>query len=122
MTEQTESEPQPAVLDQPSPLIQFIRKVAVVSVAGLVVMYISVSYFCFAFEDFLTSRPALNGDHILSLLELKLDKLADEPDLPPERKAKIIKALTKLSMKYHPYLDALISPSPKEKLAESQIR
>jgi hypothetical protein len=33
--------------------------------------------------------------------------LADEPDLPPEKKKKIVDALHKLSIKYKPYVDAL---------------
>jgi hypothetical protein len=33
--------------------------------------------------------------------------LADEPDLPPEKKKKIVDALHRLSIKYKPYVDAL---------------
>jgi hypothetical protein len=39
--------------------------------------------------------------------EIKLYKLADEPDLSPEKKARILAALKKISNKYKPYFDAL---------------
>jgi hypothetical protein len=118
MTDQTE-EQQPAASAKPDVLGQFYLKVAVICGAALVVMFISVSYISSTLEDVLTVK---GGPAFWSMVELKLYKLADEPDLPPEKKAKIIKALTKLSMKYHPYVEALISPPSKDKLAESQIR
>jgi hypothetical protein len=47
-------------------------------------------------------------------MELKLYRLADEPDLPPEKKKKIVDALRKLSTKYRPYFEALGDASPAE--------
>jgi hypothetical protein len=44
-------------------------------------------------------------------VEGKLYRLADEPDLSPEKKQKIINALRKLSAKYKPYLDAAAGES-----------
>jgi hypothetical protein len=40
-------------------------------------------------------------------IETKLYSLADEPDLPPEKKKKIMDALHRLSIKYKPHVDAL---------------
>jgi len=46
-------------------------------------------------------------------VEKKLYALADEPDLPEQRKAQIIRALEKLSAKYRPYVDAVVSSARK---------
>jgi hypothetical protein len=47
------------------------------------------------------------------VVERKVDALANANDLPPEKKAKIIASLKKLSVKYRPYFDAAAgSPSP----------
>ena len=40
-------------------------------------------------------------------IEEQLYRAADEPDLPPEIKEKIINALRKIGQKYKPYIDAL---------------
>ena len=40
-------------------------------------------------------------------IEEQLYRAADEPDLPPEKKEKIINALRKIGQKYKPYIDAL---------------
>jgi hypothetical protein len=50
----------------------------------------------------------LQGGHAFwQRAEEKLYRLADEPDLPEPKKAKIIAALRKLSDRYRPYIDAL---------------
>lgn len=41
-------------------------------------------------------------------VERRVYALADAPDLPPEKKAKIVAALKKLSDKNKPYIDALV--------------
>lgn len=40
-------------------------------------------------------------------VEQRLHKMADEPDMPAEKKEAILKSLRKLSAKYRPYIDAL---------------
>jgi hypothetical protein len=40
-------------------------------------------------------------------MEGKLYKLASAPDLPPEKKEKIVNALRTLSVRYKPYVDAI---------------
>jgi hypothetical protein len=52
------------------------------------------------------------GRKFWTMTEAKLYKLADEPDLPPEQKEKIVKALQKLAAKYRPYINALSEPPP----------
>lgn len=43
-------------------------------------------------------------------VEMSFYKLADSNDIPPEKKAKIIEALRKISAKYGPLLEALERP------------
>jgi hypothetical protein len=105
----SETEPATAAEDKTfSPLEIFFAKVATVTVAILIVLY-ALSYYLDAFMEnqqenlrILKGGPAFWGS-----LEAKLYKLADEPDLPPEKKKKIVDALRKLSSKYKPYLDAI---------------
>jgi len=40
-------------------------------------------------------------------IEEQLYRAADEPDLPPEKREKIISALKKIGQKYRPYINAL---------------
>ena len=40
-------------------------------------------------------------------VEEQLYRAAEEPDLPPEKREKIINALKKIGQKYRPYIDAL---------------
>lgn len=40
-------------------------------------------------------------------LEEQIYRTAEEPELPPEKKEKIIKALKKIGEKYRPYIEAL---------------
>ncbi|TWB66385.1 hypothetical protein [Bradyrhizobium sacchari] len=40
-------------------------------------------------------------------VEKSLYRFADQPDLPPEKKAKIVAALKKIREKNQPYIDAL---------------
>jgi hypothetical protein len=106
----SESEPDLAITeDKPlSPLQLFGAKVAIVTVAILVILYGAGQFIAFQIESqkeqlaFLKGGPAFWGQ-----MEGKLYKLADEPDLPSEKKQKILNALRKLSVKYKPYLDAV---------------
>lgn len=106
----SESEPDLATTeDKPlSPLQLFGAKVAIVTVAILVILYGAGQFIAFQIESekeqlaFLKGGPAFWGK-----MESKLYNLADEPDLSPEKKQKILNALRKLSTKYRPYLDAI---------------
>ena len=40
-------------------------------------------------------------------IEEQLYRAADQPDLPPEKREKIISALKKIGQKYRPYINAL---------------
>lgn len=99
--------------DKPlSPLQIFFAKVAIVTVAILVILY-GAGYFVSSFIE--SQREQLlvlkGGPAFWGTIEGKLYKLADEPDLPPEKKKKIVDALRKLSTKYRPYFDAVAGES-----------
>jgi hypothetical protein len=47
------------------------------------------------------------GPEFWGKFEEQIYRAADEPDLPPEKKEKILEALRKISKKYQPFIDAL---------------
>jgi hypothetical protein len=49
------------------------------------------------------------GPAFWARIEKSLDHFANSPDLPPEKKAKVIAALRKVNEKSRPYLDALLA-------------
>jgi hypothetical protein len=49
------------------------------------------------------------GRHTWTQIEQSIYRFADQPELPPEKKAKIIAALRKIHDKNQPYLDALFA-------------
>lgn len=98
--------------DQPdgftfSPIQTFFVKVAIVTGAILTILFSASSLTA----SFVTSQEKElkslgGGSAFWTALEGKLYALADAPDVPAERKRKIIVALHRLSEKYRPYLDA----------------
>jgi hypothetical protein len=96
--------------DKPlSPLQVFFAKVAIVTAAILVILY-GAGYFVTSYIESQQERFAVlkGGPAFWSIMETKLYKLADEPDLSSEKKKKIIDALRKLSSKYKPYFEAVV--------------
>jgi hypothetical protein len=101
--------------DEPSrPLTEiqiFLIKVAAVTGAILLLM-VAAYLFVSSQADELAF---LKGGHVFwEQAENKLYKLADAPDLPEPKKAKIIAALRKLSDRYRPYFDAVEGIPPKK--------
>lgn len=95
--------------DKPlSPLQVFFAKAAIVTAAILIILY-GAGYFVTSYIESQQERFALlkGGPVFWGAMEGKLYKLADEPDLSPEKKKKIVDALRKLSSKYKPYFDAV---------------
>ena len=91
-----------------SPLQIFFAKVAIVTAAILVILY-GAGYFITSYIE--SQRDQLlilkGGAAFWGTIEGKLYRLADEPDLEPEKKKKIVEALRKLSLKYKPYFEAV---------------
>jgi hypothetical protein len=95
--------------DKPlSPIQIFCTKVVVVTAAALVMFYFANAVIESSIRSQAESLQILQGGPAFwSNVERKLFLLADEPDISPEKKKKILDALRKLSSKYKPYFDAL---------------
>jgi len=105
-----------------SPLQTFFAKVAIVTGAVLITAYF-VSALAVSFATAQMDRLALKGGPAFwSSMETKLYALADAPDLPPEKKKKIIDAIHKLSVKYKPYVDAFAHDGEAAKPEQVQVR
>lgn len=113
-----------------SPLHTFLAKVAIVTGAFLIVAYF-VSSLTVSFANSQMDRITMEinklglkgGPAFWSAVETKLYALADAPDLPPERKQKIIDAIQKLSVKYKPYVDAFAQDgAPATRPEPAQVR
>jgi peptidoglycan/LPS O-acetylase OafA/YrhL len=94
-----------------STLQVFFAKVGAVLVAACLFLAFAISYVRSELED-----PGIfkGGPAFWQEVENKLYKLADAKDLPEEKKAKILEALRKISVKYGPYIEALTPPPRKE--------
>jgi hypothetical protein len=109
------------VNDRPlSPIQIFCMKVVVVTLAVLVFFYFAgwvvesairrqADALILRHTDSLTGGRAFWVNAEKTLLEL-----ADEPDVSPEKKKKILDALRKLSSKYKPYFEALNGDVPPD--------
>ena len=95
--------------DKPlSPFQIFCTKVVVVTAAALVMFYFADAVIESSIRSQAESLQILQGGPAFwRNAESKLFALADEPDMSPEKKKKILDALRKLSSKYKPYFDAL---------------
>jgi hypothetical protein len=99
-----------------SPLQAFFAKVAAVTIAALIFVYFSVSLIS-TFIDAKTEQWQLvmkGGPGFWGMVEQKLYGLADGPEIPPERREKIVAALRRLSTKYKPYFDAIGHDVPED--------
>lgn len=108
MTETAEIEAPPP---PPSAIETFVMKVGIITLAMVAFLYCAV----YIADSFVTSRLQSmsylkGGKEFWSRAETKLYDLADQPDLSPERKAKIIVAIKKISSRYRPYIDAIVTP------------
>jgi hypothetical protein len=106
-----------------SSLQYFLAKVAIVTGAIVIVLYVAFSAATSLIKatteqlSFAKGGPAFWGK-----LEQKLYMLADAPDLPEEKRQKIIDALHRLALKYGPYLDALHASRPAANPGPSELQ
>jgi hypothetical protein len=92
----------------PSPLTTFFIKLAAVTCAVLVFFYMAFTLITGFIEERANELAILKGGPAFwGTMEEKLYKLASGPDLPPEKKEKIVSALRTLSVRYKPYVDAI---------------
>jgi hypothetical protein len=100
----TAAEPAPA----PSTLTTFFVKLAAVTGAALVFFYVTFSLVTGFIEEKAGQLAILKGGPAFwTEIEGKLHRLASAPDLPPEKKEKIVSSLRTLSVRYKPYIDAI---------------
>jgi len=88
-------------------LEKFVVKLVLVLIAALVFFYAVAAYVQSRIESVALFK---GGPVFWTQVEKKLYSLADEPDLPDQKKVQIVKALEKLSIKYRPYIDAIAPP------------
>lgn len=122
MTEITDADKvvEPSSEKANGPVKQFFLKTSIVTAAVAVLVMFSTWCVTSSIQD-LADLPAIKGGPVFwGIIENKLYKLADEPDLPTQKKEKIIKALSKLSARYHPYLEALFQPPAKPQLPATE--
>jgi hypothetical protein len=101
-----------------SPLTAFFVKLAAITGVLLLSFYIVFTLVTSFIEEKMEELAILKGGPAFwATAEEKLYKLAAAPDLPPEKKEKIVNALRTLSQRYKPYVDALAgdakSPPPR---------
>jgi hypothetical protein len=100
----TAAEPTPA----PSPLTTFFVKLAAITCALLVFFYVAFSLVTGFIEEKADQLAILKGGPAFwAGIEGGLYKIASAPDLPSEKKEKILSALRTLSVRYKPYVDAI---------------
>ena len=91
-----------------APLTAFFVKLAAVTCAALLFFYVAFSLVTGFFQEKADELAILKGGPAFwGAMEDKLYKLADAPDLPPEKKEKIVNALRAISLRYKPYVDAI---------------
>jgi len=96
-----------------SPLRVFLIKAVVMTFCGLFFVYGSMALIVSAIDEKMSvidekMKPLTTGGPVFwRSAEEKLHQLAAAPDLPPEKKERIIQSLRAISAKYRPYIDAL---------------
>ncbi|MGM4932806.1 hypothetical protein [Tardiphaga sp. 619_E2_N8_5] len=91
----------------PTAIEIFLMKVMILTAAAVVFFY-AVAYITDSFvSKRLEGLQALKGGKAFwSSVENKLYSVADAPEMPPDRKAKILESIKKISDRYRPYLEA----------------
>ena len=96
-----------------SPLQIFFVKAAIIAGAVVVVLYCAGYFLQAAIANKAEQLSYLKGGPVFwEMVERKLYTLADQPDMPAEKKQKIIDALRRLSAKYKPFVDAIEGENP----------
>lgn len=95
----------------PSPASKFLYKVCIVTGAAIVFFYVAFNIVTgFIENEFAKLTILTGGPTFWNTIETKLYKFADAPDLPPEKRERILQSLRKISAKYQPYIDAIKEP------------
>jgi len=96
-----------------SPLQIFFVKVAIVTGAIIAVLYCAGYFLQTAIAAKTEQLTFLKGGPVFwEQMERKLYTFADQPDMPAEKKQKIIDALRKIATKYKPFVEAMEGDNP----------
>jgi hypothetical protein len=91
----------------------FFIKLGGITTAAVVFFVCSTLVLQSLIDSRIEDMPVLKGGHVFwDAAEKKLDAFANGPDLPPEKKAKIIATIKKISDRYRPYFDAAAGSPP----------
>jgi hypothetical protein len=91
-----------------SPIQIFFVKVVVITAAIVVALYFAGYFLQAAIASKAEQLTFLKGGPVFwEQMERELYTFADQPDMPAEKKQKIIDALRKIAVKYKPFVDAL---------------
>lgn len=91
-----------------SPLQIFFVKVVIVTGAIIAVLYCAGYFLQAAIAAKTEQLTFLKGGPVFwEQMERKLFAFADQPDMPAEKRQKIIDALRKIAAKYKPFVEAL---------------
>ena len=108
MTETSEMQVTPAVASRPlTPLEIFFIKLSGITAAAIVFMVCCALALQSLIESKIEEMPFLKGGRAFwESVEQKINSFANENDIPPEKKARIIASIRKISDRYRPYFEA----------------
>ncbi|HET6839699.1 MAG TPA: hypothetical protein VFH41_08170 [Bradyrhizobium sp.] len=114
MTEKSTTETARAEISRPlTPLEIFFIKLSGVTVAAIVFFVCSALALQSLIESKIEEMPFLKGGHVFwEAVEKKVDAFANGNDIPPEKKAKIVASIKKISDRYRPYFEAAAGGPP----------
>jgi hypothetical protein len=96
-----------------SPLQIFFVKTVIITAAIVAVLWAGGYFLQAAISSKAEQLTFLKGGPAFwEQMERKLYTFADQPDMPAEKKQKIIDALRKISVKYKPFVEALEGENP----------
>ena len=96
-----------------SPLQIFFVKALIITGAVIAVLWAGGYFLQAAISAKAEQLTFLKGGPVFwEQMERKLYTFADQPDMPAEKKQKIIDALRKISVKYKPFVEALEGDNP----------
>jgi hypothetical protein len=100
------------IADNPE-LHKFFIKVVTVLVAALIFLLMATWYVTSIIDDRMENSFLKGGPQFWADMENKLRAFADTPDIPPAKKAAIVKQIEKVARKYRPFVDALSASDSK---------
>jgi hypothetical protein len=114
MTETPETETTPGQVLRPlSPLEIFFIKLGGITAAAIIFFVCSALALQSLIQSKIEEMPMLKGGHVFwESFEQKVDAFANGNDIPPERKARIIASIRKISDRYRPYFEAAAGSPP----------